>query len=186
MITVVIGGSASGVGKTTLACGLIRALPEFGWVAIKISRHAHGAPGQLIEETESGQGSDTARYLAAGAKRALLLTAVGTAVPMSALDAACDGCTHAVIESNLILEASTPNICLAVVGDGEAKPSFTRVLQRADAVVVRRREVLETSPAPSSARVFCMDDLGCLPPEFIGWLRERIGSVSARSKTALS
>jgi hypothetical protein len=73
MATVVVGGSNRGVGKTALICGLIAALPEFRWTAIKITGHDHGQPKPVWEETEPGQGTDTARYLAAGAERSLLL-----------------------------------------------------------------------------------------------------------------
>jgi hypothetical protein len=74
MATIVVGGSNRGVGKTALVCGLIAALPEFRWTAIKITSHDHGQPKPVWEETRPGQGTDTARYLAAGAERALLLT----------------------------------------------------------------------------------------------------------------
>lgn len=41
MAIVVIGGSNRGVGKTALVCALIRALPEYHWVAVKITTHDH-------------------------------------------------------------------------------------------------------------------------------------------------
>src|ERR1035441_8557829 len=77
MAILVVGGSSRGVGKTALVCGLIAALPEFRWTAVKITNHEHGKPEPIWEERCAGQGSDTARYLAAGAERALLVTARG-------------------------------------------------------------------------------------------------------------
>jgi len=68
MAIVVVGGSGRGVGKTALVCGLIAALPEFNWTAIKITGHDHGQPKPVWEETQPGQGTDTARFLAAGAR----------------------------------------------------------------------------------------------------------------------
>ena len=75
MAIIVVGGSGRDVGKTALICGLITALPEFRWTAVKITTHFHGHPEPIWEETEPGQTTDTARYLAAGAARALLVAA---------------------------------------------------------------------------------------------------------------
>ena len=55
----------------------MRALPEIPWTAVKITTHEHGRErGQdkttpIWEETAPGEGTDTARYLSAGARRAL-------------------------------------------------------------------------------------------------------------------
>ena len=76
MAIIVVGGSSRGVGKTALVCGLIASLPEFRWTAVKITGHKHGKPEPVWEETTAGQGSDTARYLAAGARWALLVSAL--------------------------------------------------------------------------------------------------------------
>ena len=83
MAIIVVCGSGRGVGKTALVCGLIAALPKLRWTACKITRHAHGMPQAVWEETGSSpaasidmrQGTDTARYRAAGAERALLISA---------------------------------------------------------------------------------------------------------------
>src|SRR5208282_1655489 len=75
MAIIVVGGSSRGVGKTALVCGLIAALPEFRWTAVKITTHDYGKPKPIWEETRAGQETDSARYLAAGAERAFLATA---------------------------------------------------------------------------------------------------------------
>src|ERR1700733_3773852 len=81
MAIIVVGGGGRGAGKTALVCGLVRALPDISWTAVKITSHEHGHehgqdnPTPIWEETAPGEGSDTARYLAAGACRALLVTA---------------------------------------------------------------------------------------------------------------
>jgi hypothetical protein len=41
MATVVIGGQASGVGKTGLICALMAAMPERRWTAIKVTQCSH-------------------------------------------------------------------------------------------------------------------------------------------------
>ena len=42
MSIIVIGGQARGVGKTRVIAGLIQALRERSWTAIKITHHGHG------------------------------------------------------------------------------------------------------------------------------------------------
>jgi hypothetical protein len=44
MAIIVVGGSNRGVGKTALICGLIAALPEYHWAAVKIATHEHKQP----------------------------------------------------------------------------------------------------------------------------------------------
>lgn len=59
MAIVVVGGSNKGVGKTTLVCALIAALPEYKWNAVKISTHDHRQPvmpgmGRGAEDSTAG------------------------------------------------------------------------------------------------------------------------------------
>jgi hypothetical protein len=42
MSTIVIGGHTRSVGKTSVVAGLIAALPEFHWTALKITQYGHG------------------------------------------------------------------------------------------------------------------------------------------------
>ena len=39
---VVVGGHTRNIGKTSLVAGLITALPELNWTAIKITQYGHG------------------------------------------------------------------------------------------------------------------------------------------------
>ena len=39
MAVVVVGGQSRKVGKTSVVCGLIAALPEMRWTAIKLTQH---------------------------------------------------------------------------------------------------------------------------------------------------
>jgi hypothetical protein len=181
MATVVIGGSRSGAGKTTLACALIAALSEFDWTAVKISRHGHRMPEPVFEETAAGQGRDTARYLSAGARRALLVTADDSELPLDELNSACGEDAHVLLESNRIIENLCPDVCLAVVGEGgDIKPSFSPLLHRADAVVARSHAALERIERPTSACAFLLEDLRTVPPEMATWLRGRLMAASAR------
>ena len=86
MAIVVIGGHSRSVGKTSVVAGLIAALREYEWTAVKITQYGHGvcsangAPCDcatddhswaISEEKNRGGESDTSRFLAAGAARAL-------------------------------------------------------------------------------------------------------------------
>lgn len=139
---VVVGGRGKHAGKTSLVCGIIAVLPEFVWTAVKITSHEHDAPEPVWEEKEPGQATDTARYLAAGARHALLVTAAPerlgeTIRPI--LELQCDrGPSAALIfESNRILEHVQPDLCLAVDGGSEydPKPSFQLVTHPKNATV---------------------------------------------------
>src|SRR3954471_8690732 len=82
MSLVVIGGHSRNVGKTSVVAGLISALPELQWTAVKITQYGHGicsANGEacdcatgdhswaISEEHDQSGESDTSRFLVAGA-----------------------------------------------------------------------------------------------------------------------
>src|SRR3954471_10093527 len=86
MAVVVIGGHTRNIGKTSVMCGLLAAFPENHWTAIKITQFGHGVcsangdpceceiAGHAIaisEEREADSGTDSSRYLAAGAARSV-------------------------------------------------------------------------------------------------------------------
>src|SRR3989442_12959384 len=85
MAVVVIGGHSRSVGKTSVVAGLISALPEYSWTALKITQYGHGVCSvngeachcatedhtwAMFEEKDRSGESDTARFLVAGAARA--------------------------------------------------------------------------------------------------------------------
>src|SRR3979409_547618 len=85
MSIVVIGGHSRNVGKTSVVAGLISALRDYDWTAVKITQYGHGicsANGEacdcatgdhswaISEERDRSGESDTSRFLAAGAVRA--------------------------------------------------------------------------------------------------------------------
>ena len=181
MAIVVVGGTGKGVGKTSLICGLIAALPERSWIAAKISSHVHGAFSPVREETEAGQETDTARYLAAGARRAFLLTAPDGIDLQHALDrlwAECEAGGNFIFESNQILDYVRPELCLMVRGDTEPKPSFSHAVRLTDAMVSRADtdDVLsenlagEGRPVP----VFHLASFEQISPAMRDWVWERL------------
>ncbi len=133
-----IGGSRQGVGKTSLGCALIGALPQYEWMALKISPHGHGGGdrGGLSEESRADGGKDTSRYLAAGARRVWL--AEGE-VPESFWRARELEDGLLVVESNGRLGwGVAPCAFLAVADDGPDtwKASFAARWREADALVL--------------------------------------------------
>ena len=139
MAIVVVGGGGRGAGKTALICGLIRALPVSSWTAVKVTTHAHGRGEPVFEETVAGERNDTGRYLAAGARRALLVTAHEGELE-AILRKICEDRpqpAHTIFESNSVLRYVRPDLCLAVASNltGGHKPSFEMVERCADATV---------------------------------------------------
>jgi hypothetical protein len=137
MPVIVIGGSGRGVGKTALVCELIAAFPTIRWTAVKITSHHHGNLEPVCEEHEPGQGTDTARYLAAGAARALLVTASDAGIPLGALHGALGSDANVLFESNRILEVLKPDLSVGVLGGPQIaiKPSFRSFVAAADGLI---------------------------------------------------
>ena len=156
---VAVGGHTRDLGKTSVICGLICALPQWEWTALKITQYGHGIcstrgnscdcaptdPEQLqrpyvLTEEEVPSNTDTGRFLAAGAVRSFWLrTAQGQlagAVPvLRKMLAACD---NVIVESNSLLEFFQPDLYFAVMdfSKEDFKPSSLRFLDRADALII--------------------------------------------------
>lgn len=200
----VVGGQSRNVGKTTLVVDLIRAFPEAEWVAVKISRHNHDdnpAPGKarrgradgggfsLDEETDPEGRSDTSRFLAAGARRALLLRArqgqLGRDWPLlldGLSDGEAGGAPNVIVESNSLLGVANPDLYLMVLDQnaGNFKDSARKFLNRADAFVVRRRIENEEGLAKGAhdLRPAFHQEIGeALPREVTAWIRRRFFGV---------
>lgn len=176
MPVIVVGGSGRNVGKTSLVCGLILALPEFSWIAVKITSHEHSMPGSVWEECEAGHGRDTARYLRAGARRAFLVTSeeAELAERMRELQAKVGSEAPLIFESNRIVEWLQLDLRLAVRGGGDAKASFTRFAQRADAMVMRGdRDEMIADEKPQ----FQLAELTQVSMEMQRWLRDRLACI---------
>src|SRR6185436_11792503 len=88
MATVVIGGHPRNIGKTSVVAGIITALREFDWTAVKITQFGHGVCSisaepcdcalnekehswSLDEEPDRSGQTDSSRFLVAGARRSL-------------------------------------------------------------------------------------------------------------------
>ena len=140
--------------------GLIAALPERNWTAFKITQFGHGmcsANGEpcdcetaehtiaVSEEREQESGTDSSRYLAAGAVRSLWVRTrqgqLAEAMPRIRKELA--GAENAIVESNSILRFLQPDLFVSVLDAETAdfKESAKRYLDRADAVIVTGGEL---------------------------------------------
>jgi hypothetical protein len=155
MALIVIGGHSRSVGKTSVVAGLVSALPEFDWTAVKITQYGHGicsANGEacdcatadhswaISEERDRSGESDTSRFLLDGAARALWVrTEQGRlAEAMPALRAKIEGAGNVIVESNSVLKFLRPDLYLTVLDPATAdfKNSAREFLDRADAVIL--------------------------------------------------
>lgn len=136
---VAVGGHSRGAGKTSLVEAVIRAAPERGWTAVKISGHEAGQGWSLTEEREASMACDTGRYLAAGARRAYWLRAAGEELARAwpSLRTVLDGSANAVVESNAVLAFIEPELYLMAVDyrAPDFKESARRWIHRVDAFV---------------------------------------------------
>lgn len=155
MAIIVIGGHSRSVGKTSVVAGLISALREYGWTAVKITQYGHGvcsangAPCDCVtddhswaisEEKDRSGESDTSRFLLAGAERALWVrTEQGRlAEAMPALRKRLEQSRNVIVESNSVLKFLRPDLYLTVL-DPETedfKTSAREFLDRASAVIL--------------------------------------------------
>jgi hypothetical protein len=155
MAIVVVGGHSRNIGKTSVVAGLIAALPDMHWTAFKITQFGHGvcsANGEpcdcetadhtiaVSEERQGATGTDSARYLEAGAMRSFWVrTRQGNlAEAMPRIRKELERAENAVIESNSIMRFLRPDIYLSVLDPmvEDFKDSARFYLDRADAVLV--------------------------------------------------
>ena len=257
MAIIVVGGSNRGVGKTALVCGLIAALPEYRWAAVKISSHVHTqaaspdtdergsgepGPGELAEgaatsgpergpagsfrqvfarrmnerfgsgnpaalpatdaapasgliweQSVAGEETDTGRYLAAGAARALLVTAVDGDLSdaLNQLWPRFGRGSNLIFESNSVVHHVSADACVLIHAVAERalplparKPSFLAALRHADALVAHAAAdkvipeglcLAGGDQAPPSPRpIFHLQALEQISPEMLAWLRRRL------------
>ncbi|HVW78835.1 MAG TPA: hypothetical protein VHB45_14575 [Alloacidobacterium sp.] len=156
MAIIVIGGHSRNIGKTSAVAGIIARLPQYHWTAFKITQYGHGfctANGEpcdcqtddhtlaVTEEKSRTSGTDTARFLAAGAARSIWVrTRIGMlAEAMPRIRKELAAAENAIIESNSILQFLKPDLYLTVLDAATAdfKDSARLFLDRADAILVR-------------------------------------------------
>jgi hypothetical protein len=194
---IVVGGHSRSLGKTSVVAGLISALREYDWTAVKITQYGHGvcsangAPCDcatadhswaISEEKDRGGDSDTSRFLVAGAERALWVrTEQGRlAEAMPALRKRIDQSSHVILESNSVLKFLRPDLYLTVLDPNteDFKTSAREFLDRADAVILHdgSRSVWQSvSLKPVAERpVFRITPPPYVTSEIVEFVRNRI------------
>lgn len=186
MSLVVIGGHSRSVGKTSVVAGLIAALPEFAWTAVKITQYGHGicsANGEpcdcatgdhswaVTEEKNASGDSDTSRFLAAGAVQVFWArTEQGRlAEAMPTLRERLKPARNVIIESNSILKFLRPDLYLPVLNPATAdfKSSAREFLDRADAVILHQSTAAPAWEAVSLKPVADCPTFRITPPPYV-------------------
>lgn len=162
---IVVGGHTRSIGKTQLVCDVIRAFPQTDWIAGKLTQYGHGVCAQNGEncdcaptehvcaldwETRAETGTDSARFLAAGAKRSFWLRtkqgylAEGLPLLREALERVAPELGGAanravIVESNSLMQFVKPSLYFAVIDPmkDDFKESAQLALDRAHALVMR-------------------------------------------------
>ncbi len=163
MAVIVIGGHSRSLGKTSVAAGLIAALPELHWTALKITQYGHGvcsANGTpcdcstddhtlaVSEENDRSGESDTSRFLVAGADHSWWVrTQQGhLAEAMPRIRKILASTKNVIIESNSIVQFIKPDLYITVLDPATAdfKTSAQIFLDRADAVLLHATDNSKT------------------------------------------
>lgn len=209
MAIVVVGGQSRNLGKTSVMTGIITALPAFHWTAFKLTQFGHGRcslDGQpchcatddhcyaISEEMDRVGGSDTSRFLAAGAKRSFWVrTEQGRLVEaMPAIQRRLAEAENAILESNSILHFIQPDLYITVLDPATAdfKASAQAFLGRADAVVLHSPKMGNQSeaefrfPVMTAGRVFRISPPDYASRDLIEFVRDRLESAFVRPHPA--
>jgi len=198
MAILVVGGHSRNVGKTSVVAGLIAALAERQWTAVKITQFGHGicsVNGEacgcataehtvaISEERDRSGKSDTSRFLLAGAQRSLWVrTKQGfLAEAMPTLRKRIEGAGNVIMESNSVIKFLRPDIYLSVLDyeTADFKASAREFLDRADAILLHTSN---TRPQWSDVSlkllagktIFRITPPDYVTTEIVEWVRQRI------------
>lgn len=210
MAIVVIGGHSRDVGKTSVVAGLIAAMPERRWLAMKITQYGHGicsANGEacdcvtadhslaVTEEHSRSGDTDTSRFLVAGAQRVLWVrTQQGMlAEAMPRVRAEIAKTANTIIESNSVMRFLRPDLYVAVLDPSRAdfKASAREYLDRADAVLLRstsgQPEWTGISLKPIQGKpFFAFTPPEYIPENFLRFVRDRLNATPVVTDTVPS
>ena len=199
MTLIVVGGHSRSVGKTSVVAGLIAALPEFCWTAVKITQYGHGicsadgAPCDcatddhswaITEERDLGGDSDSSRFLVAGAVRSLWVrTRQGLlAEAMPRLRKELSEAENAILESNSVMRVLRPDLYLTVLdlATSDFKTSAREFLDLADAVILHEGDQIawkNVSLKPVAGKpTFRIRPPHYVTPELVEFVRTRLSS----------
>jgi hypothetical protein len=205
MALIVIGGHSRSVGKTSVVSGLIAALPEFHWTAVKITQYGHGicsANGELCdcatddhswaltEERDRSGESDSSRFLVSGAARSLWVrTRQGMlAEAMPRLRQELAAAENAILESNSVMRFLRPDLYITVLDAAtvDFKTSAQEFLDRADAVILHDAADQVAWTNVSLKPVADKPTFRIRPPhyvtsELVEFVRQKLGVTAAKT-----
>jgi hypothetical protein len=155
MNIVMVGGHTRNIGKTSVIEGIIAGLPEIQWTAVKITQFGHGVCSvnaepcdcvvaehqfSISQERETDSGTDTSRFVAAGARRALWMRIrQGELVDgLAALRREIERDQFVIVESNSLRRFIEPTIYLQVIdpANSDFKLSAQQFFDLADAYLI--------------------------------------------------
>jgi hypothetical protein len=197
MAVIVVGGHSRSVGKTSVVAGLISALPDFHWTALKITQYGHNicaANGEacdcatadhglaVTEEHDRSGESDTSRFLVAGADRVFWVrTRIGELAPaMPRIRQITESSTNVIIESNSIMKFIRPDLYLTVLNptNEDFKDSARFFLDRANAILMHDAANVawtNVSLRPVMERpAFNISEGNYVTPEIVDFVRQRL------------
>lgn len=200
MPLIVVGGHSRNVGKTSVVAGLIAALREREWLAVKITQYGHGicsANGEpcdcvtadhasaITEERDRSGETDTSRFLVAGAQRVLWVrTQQGfLAEAMPRLRQEMGKAANVILESNSVMRFVRPDLYLVVLDPAteDFKGSAREYLDRADAVILHSASDIawkDVSLKPVANRpMFSVTPPQYVPPELVDFVRRRLTAL---------
>lgn len=158
MKLVMVGGHARNVGKTSVVAGIIGGLREFNWTAAKITQFGHGVCSvngdacgcavsehqfSITEERHRDTGTDTARFLEAGAGRSLWVRTkqgeLATALP--AFTSKIEADEFVIVESNSLRRFIKPALYIQVLdaANPDFKVSAQQFFDLSDAYILVRK-----------------------------------------------
>lgn len=172
MKMVMVGGHTRNLGKTSVVEGIIRGLPELDWTAIKITQYGHGVcstSGQLCDcavaehsfaitaERQTDSRTDTSRFLAAGARRALWVrTGQGELLAaLPALKQAIADDEYVIVESTSLRRFLKPALFLQIIDPHhpDFKKSAQQFFDLADAYLVTASLNADTNGAAATQSI---------------------------------
>lgn len=198
MAVIVVGGQSRNIGKTSVVAALISCLPELRWTAFKITQYGHGfctADGKpcqcqtvdscvsVTAERDPASGTDSSRFLAAGAARSLWVrTRIGMlAEAMPRIRQELAAAENAILESNSILDFLEPDLYLTVLDPAVAdwKDSARRFLPRADAVLLTAPTLLSGVDLPPETPRFLVQPPDYITDEVVDFVRSHLAREAA-------
>ncbi len=136
MKIITISGAHKGVGKTTLACKILKGLKGFGAIKTTVSKENISVTSK--DEAIEVPGKDTAVLKEAGAEKVVLVSSprkdLGWALKVAL--GMVSGCKGVIIEGTNVLDYIKPDVAVLIKAKGKRiKESAERALKKVDLVI---------------------------------------------------